>query len=366
MNLMRTRTRRAATEGDSDERMYPACRDCGVVVTDSDAVLETLHAEGLTVLLGRQKLSHEVVRPQDVIVSRCAACETRRRRAAELVDAHQRAVPYLRSHSLRVDAADRALMVFELLGLSWRELLDEGTDRVVHHTIESLRGAGGALAYSNSILPIVQLGFGDGVPATATTRWAHVSPDAAQAARDAYAGFLADRIDGPRQVPPPDSDGFNDAMRGCLFCGVRTVTAASRRAWNIWGEMHRAKAHTLGGPGEPGYRRGYLCPVCRKSFERVGAIGMNALELALAVHLGVSVETFERIDSAKYENQHQQGIRLGFLREAPGAKHAGPPLSGGLVPIPAWCALPEGTPPNAKPWAHLGDLSKLAQALQKL
>lgn len=348
MNLMNARGRRPAETSEGDDRLYPACQDCGVAVTDADAVLETLHAEGFTTLLGRQQIPHTVERPQDVTVSRCPACETRRHRAAELVDAHPGAVPYLRYRPHRVNVANNTLVVFDLLGQSWRELLDEGTDREVNHVIDSLFRAGGGLAYSNNITPRVLPGFGDGVPATATTRWAHVSPSARQDARDAYSGLLADRTDGPREVPPPDSDGFNDAMRGCLFCGVRAVTAPSRRrVWGIWGDMHRVTASVLGGPGEPGYRRGYLCPTCRTSVERVGAIGMNALEQTLAVHLGVKLEVFDRYDRYDpVDKIEYDGLRLAGLK--------------------AWCALPVGTPPNAKPWAHLGDLTELAEALRKL
>lgn len=352
--------------GDGEQRLFPACRDCGCAVMDEFAHIETIDVEYFTAVvqaIGRAPVEVIQHRPRKVRVSRCRDCELRRRRAGELMALHPGAAANLRHQPMRVDAADSALISFDAIGHSWHDLLAEGSDRQVNHMIQSLMYAGGGARYAMRLRGGVKESELEGVPA-GRERWTHLAEPQRAAVRDAFGEYLADRIDGPVAVPiPEDDDWGTPAMRGCLFCGVHSVVVPSRRVKKPWGEMRKARASLLGGPGEPGYREGFLCPECNKAFERIGAIGMTALEFALATHLGLPPEVFEKIDAKKLTTEHQQGFRLGFLKEIP--KDADPNAYE-MEPVKAWCALPVGTPPNVKPWAHLGDLSELREALQKL
>lgn len=361
--LSRTRTPRpdeVEHQPADDGRRYIPCGDCGAAVTDELAHREVVTSQGYIHLTGANKLPYRVEKPQEAVISLCSACKLRERRAGELVDAHSGAVPYLRSRVLRVEAANGAMIAFEMLGMSWRDLFDEGSDRQVHMFIEALRAVGGEARYRLNLIPFVKPGFGQGVPLGAE-RWHHVTEPQRQAIREAYGQYLADRVDGPLAVPVPESGYGKAAMRGCMFCGVSSVVVPSRRISGVWGDMRRIPAHLVGGPGEPDPRRGYLCPACHEAADRMG-IGRGAVDMAIATFLGMSRQEFERIDGGKVEKENLQGLRIGYLREVP----VGPHPNDNLEPFKAWCALPVGTPPNPKPWAHLGDLSELGKALGRL
>lgn len=373
--MRRTKNRTEDEAQASEEQpLYRPCKDCGCAVTDELAPVEKVYSEGLIRLVGPEQIARPHDYPQVNEVSICRPCAQRQERAAELVDSHRRAVPYLVSRSLRVEAANSAMIAFEMLGMTWRELFDGGTDRQVHTFIESLRAAGGNARYSLCLVPLVQPGFDQPVP-LGVERWWHVTDPQRQAIRDAYGAYLADRIDGPIAVPVPESGYGKPAMRGCMFCGVGSVVVPSRRITGTWGDMRRVPSQLVGGRIEPEPRRGYLCPDCRKAADRMG-MGQNAVDLAIATFHGLSREEFERIDASKTQADNQQGFRMHEVHplvdnddiQHTAASDQGVSLAYEYLTrtLPAWCALPMGTPPNRKPWQHLGDLSELRAALQKL
>jgi len=366
MRLTKSRAQEEPAEA-REPRLYPACRDCGAAVIDEFAHVEKIAVENFTEFARDRNGVLVEARGRgrrEVSVSQCRDCRVRHQRAAELMDAHPRAVANLRHQPMRVDAADSALILFDALGVSWHDLLAEGSDRQVNSMVATLMYPGGAARYSLGLRAIARAAELGGVPA-GRERWAHLTEEQRQTMRDAFGDYLADRVDGPVAVLiPKDDDWGTPAMPGCLFCGVGSVVVPSRRVKKPWGDMRAARSGLLGGPIEPGYRHGYLCPECNKAFERVGAIGMTALEMALSTHLGLPVAVFEKYDAQRATDIYgQSGIKIGFLKEIP--KDADPDAYE-MEPVKAWCALPVGTPPNVEPWAHLGDLSELRNALTGL
>jgi hypothetical protein len=72
---------------------------------------------------------------------------------------------------------------------------------------------------------------------------------------------------------------------------------------------------------------GYFCPSCRLAVEKEGAPGMPAIQRALLSHFGYV-------------------LRIGYTLN--------------MTSIRGWAALPLGSKPNSKPWAHL-DLERLGR-----
>jgi|BarGraNGADG00212_1021973.scaffolds.fasta_scaffold35522_2 hypothetical protein len=129
-----------------------------------------------------------------------------------------------------------------------------------------------------------------------------------------------------------------DLPRG--VCGARVHRCLSRspidRAAGP-GRPHRSGASapctaprgSLGGRAGTEEITGYLCPVCASALESVGAIGPTSITRALVAALRARGDD----DLARCVEQADAD------RTARG--------------IVGWGALPPGTEPNARPWAHL-------------
>lgn len=336
---MRRRQNSEATSADSTPAPPTlACRDCGVaVVIDLFAPVETLTSMGRGLMIGG------ISRPVEIKMSVCESCRKRQSRAAAMLDAHPNVSSSLGSRSYALQMVDSALIVFDVLGMSWSSVVNASDDRQLRRLLEHMPQAGAVARWSGWFVPTIRHGVEPGQIASTRERWAHVLPEQLQILRDTYAGFLRVLTDKPGPVPPPQGDGHYEAVRGCLLCGVGTIDALSIRAREAWGPLRSAEASTLGGRGRPEAIRGYLCPTCSKATDAAGgALGANAMERALFDHLKVQVKA-----------------------------HGGGPGEYGqefprIVGLRAWCVLSEGTAPNAKPWAHVSGLDDLVEGLRKL
>ncbi|HTN57838.1 MAG TPA: hypothetical protein VL043_06200, partial [Protaetiibacter sp.] len=71
-------------------------------------------------------------------------------------------------------------------------------------------------------------------------------------------------------VTPPD-----DGARGCLLCGVGTLTGRLSEREMLWGDRREFGLAVLGGRGRA---IGYLCPSCRVALRDAGAFGQPAID----------------------------------------------------------------------------------------
>ncbi|GAB6858503.1 hypothetical protein [Microbacterium xylanilyticum] len=278
------------------------CGVCGVAVEgphlQRDVVELTISA------VDDPRLGVRELTPQrSLAVTRCALCRGRLERARAAVDAFGAFASRLGSRSLVVDRLEAVLAVEGVIGTAVRL----ASPRDLSAALEHLNVAGAAALWSTRFAPVqasdARLGVANAAP------FAHVGDELRQAARDALAALLRSRLAAPAAVPlgpPADS-----ARRGCLLCGV-----AAADAW----EALSASTRALGGRPSAGAVEGDVCGRCSDVLADVGSVGQTAMRRALLQHLGMT-RTFalDAID----------------------------------MRVIGWGALPDGTPPNAEPWAHV-------------
>ncbi|MGX1694077.1 hypothetical protein ACWIBQ_01660 [Microbacterium keratanolyticum] len=252
--------------------------------------------------------------PRTLAVTRCEACRGRLERARAALEACGAFAARLGSRSLIIDRLEAVLAVEGVTGIAVR--LDSPRDLTT--ALEHLNVAGAAALWSSRFAPVQAMGAWLGLANIAP--FAHVDVEVRQAARDGLATLLRSRLlrTGPAVVPlgpPADS-----ARRGCLLCGVAAST--------VW-EALTASTRSLGGRPSPEAVEGDVCSACSDALVDVGSVGQTSLRRALLQHLGMT-RTFA-LDAIE-------------------------------MAIVGWGALPNGTPPNAEPWAHV-DVAALRRDL---
>ncbi|WP_336643358.1 hypothetical protein [Microbacterium sp. MMO-113] len=256
----------------------------------------------------------ELTPQRSLAVTRCAACLGRLERARAAVDAFGAFAARLGSRSLIVERLEAVLAVEGVTGSAVR--LESPRD--LSTALEQLNVAGAAALWSARFAPVqasdARLGVANASP------FAHVGSELRQAARDGLAALLRSRLlrTGPVAVPlgpPADSE-----RRGCLLCGVAAST--------VW-EALTASTRSLGGQPSAAPIEGDVCSACSDALADVGSVGQTSLRRALLQHLGMT-RTFA-LDAIE-------------------------------MTVVGWGALPDGTPPNAEPWAHV-DVAALRRDL---
>ncbi len=287
-----------------------ACRDCGLAV-EQPRVKERIQTANWRNDLGNV--------PIEVKMTRCDECTLRHLHAEQIIAANPQLRRRLGSRTYAVGRVASVLVVLDVLGMpaSHADGLLSTTTAALQ-AIEVLAARGGGLCWSSGTDVTKRADQGT------IERWGHLADADRGLARDSYAAMLRERIQVPRPVPPPDS-------RGCMLCGVGHVITR-RDAAEVWGEERSCDPAALGGTG-PERVYGFLCPSCARSAEGSAGLGPTAMERALMDSLGI---------------------------DNPRARHAE------LPGLKAWAALPEGTPPNAKRWAHVPDLDDLQRRLSWL
>jgi hypothetical protein len=298
------------------------------------AKLETVTAMAELIRVGNGPVVQRDVNV-DFPMGLCDVCQARRARATAILDAHERLTHSLGSRFYSENAMDAALIVFDASRLVWKDLLT-ASDRDVRLALDSLPAAGASVRWSARFAPVKHLGA---EPNTAgDARWSHLTGEQQTTLSDAYGALLFAASDTPVPTPPPARANGREALNGCLLCGIGMIPA--RRSMNAWGPLRRGNDSTLGGRGRSEPHHGYLCPVCRRSMDKHAcqALGMNALQWAFFDHLGVVPRQFD---------EDVYGRTTAELRG-----------------LQAWCTLPDGTPPNATPWAHVPAQARLREALE--
>jgi hypothetical protein len=142
-------------------------------------------------------------------------------------------------------------------------------------------------------------------------------------------------------------------VSGCLLCGIGAITVLASDVSTAWGALTKAETRAVGGKRRPQPVHGYLCPRCRGVVDKLGGIGMTAVENSICDYLGITRTAFDRIEALR----ESEGLRIAL----------GSPTATSIpTPPAAWCTLPPGTPTNSRPWQHLGDLTELRGGLQTL
>jgi hypothetical protein len=317
------------------------CRDCGMRVSDPAAPLETVWSSEREILLHGRGPLHIEPRNREVHISLCARCAKRNSRAAELVAEYPTLVRSLGDRWYAEQVFEALLLVPDAIGVD-ASTLTKGGQRAMRLAIEHLRPIGGTVRWSTLLTPTLRLGVDPDRPPR--SRWTHVNEDQLDALYSAWASFLADLTDGPRQVEPPEGNNFRTALRGCLLCGVGTTLATRKTSAVAWGPLRGAEPGTLGGKRRPDMIYGYLCPSCSRAAAQAGpGLGPTAMEKAFFAFLGTTPRERPADDADRYGRTTVQVEGLG-----------------------AWGVLPTGTAPNPTPWAHVPDLDALADELRRL
>lgn len=276
--------------------------------------------------------------PIELAMSVCDACRARRARAVAILDRLPGLAHRIGSRSIGDERVDDALMVCAVLGVA--DGLDQASGRVVQLALKNLAFIAGGLRWSSWFIPTLRLGAPDPNVAVLTP-WSHVSEEARQTLRDAYAKNLRSATLSltATSVPPPVGWNNHEALPGCLLCGVDHVVVTDRDD-RPWGDMYGAQPGTLRGKGSPDLLYGFCCRTCRKAMERHGAqaLGLNALDAALGDYLGVEVPDPWSLPPG-LDSQRLRVLSL----------------------LKAWCVT--GKPPSTTPWAHLGNLETVRDVL---
>jgi hypothetical protein len=298
------------------------CRSCGASVRVKDAASAEAIVRQQPLSMSQVAVLRGPAPTYEIEVSRCDDCNRRRDHAAALLAAHPRVA---RLHaSVGLDRLDAALATVDLLlgprGSRGGRILDHLTDSdaALREFIDALAPIGASVSWS-----VQKGGAGD----RAGGRWSHVPRDLQLDAREAHRTLVRRRSEVPAAVAPPEH-----GARGCLLCGVGTVTARASDRETAWGPLLRAHPAAVNGRG-PTAIEGYCCPACRRALATTGgSVGLAAAGVALLAHLGFR--------------------RVGF----------GTTLKDGVAR--PWAALGSGAVPNASPWAHL-DLARIERRLDK-
>jgi len=289
-----------------------ACRSCGLDVKHPDASrAESVEMHGYQPMSAAKLGTPRA--PVLVPVTRCDECAKRRDLAEALLAEHPRV---RRAHGqVAIDRLDAALAALDAGGLRGRTTVAfTNTDTAMFDTIEALAPLGGAASWS---LAPRQTGN--------ARRWDHVPADLRAQIVDEIRSAVHRRAELAMPFVPPGSSADGEVLPGCLMCGRDTLTVKESDAREAWGDLHRINVVSLGGRTRPDPVAGYFCPRCRVSIEKAGAPGMPANQRAVLAHFG-------------YE------LRIGYKLN--------------MTSVRGWAALPVGTAPNSKPWAHL-DLDRL-------
>jgi len=299
-----------------------ACLSCGVAVAPPHAAVVPFYASG------RMGAFQPVTQAEHFTterMARCRACAANEQRAEQVLAAHPAVAHSIGGHSVAVHRVSGALDALAALYAAGHRTLSVDAltqdDRSVRLLLHHLTPVGVAARWSGRFTPVLDR---TAAPGTASAHpWGHVDAALASALRDAYAALLRARVTTPRPIPPP-ADG---SPRGCLLCGVATVTALPSA--QVWTAVKVTTA-ALGGQPSPDRLPGHLCPTCARAADEAGGIGPTAMERSLMDHLGVG-RSMAATD---------------------------------LVGMVAWCALRPTPEPSAAPWEHLGDLRALVDSLR--
>lgn len=259
----------------------------------------------------------ELTPPRALAVTHCRACRVRLERARAAVDAFAAFAARLGSRSLVVERLEAVLAVEGVTG----EAVRLESPRDLAAALEHLNVAGAAALWSTRYSPVQASGARLGV--ANASPFAHVDAEVRQAARDGLAALLRSRLVGLAASDAPLGPPADSARRGCLLCGVDRS-----ESW----EALTASTRSLGGRPSAEPIEGDTCAACSDVLYDVGSIGQTAMKRALLAHLGVA-HSFA-VDAVE-------------------------------MTIRGFGALPDGTPANHSPWAHL-DLEAIRRDLREI
>lgn len=321
-----------------DER---ACFSCGVPVPEH-ASTERFE---LTVLGRQGDPPLRSPREGTVTFSRCPACLERARAAEALAAAHPRLTA--RVGNVLGPRLTAALEGLAVLGAPLPA--PTASEREVVALLRHLVEPGAAARWAARYAPVMlrEARFDECTPRP----WSHLTEGQRGALRASHAAMLAERVarTAPARLlaPPPlddddDLGGASPVRDGCVMCGVSHVAVPAAAVIRAGGPVNAARdvwtpaRPSLTGLGAhgPGFVAGFTCPQCSAAVEHAGrAFGPTALDRAVLVHL----------DPGRADTLSQGSVQLDGVR--------------------GWAALAPRPAPSLRPWAHLGDLSRLVAAI---
>jgi len=295
------------------------CKNCGIAVEiDDPSKIEWMQSLGRTI---RFKDGGEMMRDEErrYAFVTCPDCQKLHDQAVRLASDHPRVRQQLVSRYYAIIAIENTLFALEALDVKPKgfEIVFSTDARMLAAT--RLLGSHGDVRFSALWVPYV-LAYDQSKRPWAEKRWGHLSDEKRVVLSADYVELLRGIAEKPQAFPPPAG-----GPRGCLMCGVGTVTAlpSVQKVGGAWRGPYRAAPGTLGAGRTVSSKmiEGFLCPRCERASEAAGAIGHGAMEISI----------------------------LNFIGSARSPLWGDEELGG----IAAWCALPAGTPPNDLPWSHM-------------
>ncbi|MCK6081482.1 hypothetical protein KZX37_08315 [Microbacterium sp. EYE_5] len=246
-----------------------------------------------------------------VTVTRCDQCRSILEAADNLLMAMPEVRQRIGSREIAQHRVSAALYALDALGVKDAGTIDRltATARDIRMLIAGMTSVGVATMWVRRYSPFKAATS----KASGSGRWAHVGEAARQELRDAYVALMAQRVDTPIPISPPEG------YVACMLCGVGAFRAPRSAADSLWMEQS-ASARSLGGAPSSELIYGVTCPPCSHAIWVVGAVGEPAMSRAVVKHLGM------------------ERVNLGMLE---------------LENLRGWAALGYAAKPNRDPWAHL-------------
>jgi hypothetical protein len=251
---------------------FERCVTCGGPTLDTDPVVELVADEDET-LTDPSDPENSPVDVNPIIATftmrRCAECRALAERGARLADAHPFLVAkygYKEHVGHMFEQALTALVVgsidLDKLGQILAGAKGGRAAALLIHGSLKLRDLGAGAAFGGWMSPRLTLWAKD-IMALPPKRWQHLTTEEVAQLREAGMQYRLRLLEHEVEVPVPESSAF----RGCLYCGVASVTASSVAAHNgtVWTPIGKGLVE-LGGRSAPGSRSerlsGHICPAC--------------------------------------------------------------------------------------------------------
>jgi hypothetical protein len=245
------------------------CKNCGIAVeVEDESKREWMLSLGRTIRFkdGSERIDD---RERRIAFAVCADCQKLHEQAVKIVTAHPAVRQQLGSRYYAIQAVANTLFALDALEVkpTGVTIVFSSDARMLAAT--RLLGAHGEIRFSSLWVPIIHQ-FDQFKRPWAETRWGHLSDEQRTMLSADYVEVLRGIAEKPQAFPPPAG-----GPRGCLMCGVGTVTAlpSVQRAGGAWRGPFRAAPGTLGAGRTVSGKmiEGYLCPRCERAAAAAGS-----------------------------------------------------------------------------------------------
>jgi hypothetical protein len=330
-------------------KSFELCATCAGPTTEADPVIELVADADEKLLDPRYpdtSPSHITATHQtELRMRKCAACRRLEDRGRELADEH----PFLSDRlGYREHAAHRfaqALTALDVVGqtASFEAILAGGTGRRAAALLVDaklgLADLGAAAGFAGWLAPTLSL-WGKHIINQPAKRWQHVDDAERQQIVEAASRFRLLLTEHEVEVPVPEG-----GLRGCMLCGIGTVTASSvaahdRAVWEAFGRSSSELANRPQPELQGSRITGWLCPTCQKT-------ARNAQGNFVAGH-GLVEEAFWAWGGLPKAQQPDALDHLSKDKTVRAALTA-------IKRVKAWAVTPGARDgqPNAAPWGHV-------------